>query len=731
MTQTKKTLSRALAILLCLTCLSGSLKLSAQTGATVGKNGVTSVKFTAKRDFVIGLQGQATRYTLKLTVDYDEAANVIKLKAENDSVEMTTDLHFEFFRMKLDELVKDITNQDNTVAISSSMDVFYWVYTLVTAEDQAPRSGFLTLDQYVMVLPVAVDRDLNYEEGYRKRTEEVDKLTGQILEYNSRLNYAKEEALKVILKYKDEWLTNYATTTMVIEANDFSPNNLSGSRMLKHFVIDTSKTTLAKVEEFLNFLIDIDSVNLISDNNAAQKSGVKTSQLIAYNCKNCDTVVYSFSLKWQKAGVIDYNPSKEGDEYTFFRLLKGPLNDALKAQAALDALQARLKASNLYKVKDVQMQFEKGFLERVQVKVEVNGRDQIFENIYAIGFSSPADFKALSRQRLFIRNYYLTNENKSTYIFLGDVIQNYTNELNNYTRDYSPADTSLTVKPETSSFIVLQKEHITNLFEAKIYTDLIGVLQDEPNGLVQIEIGRRFNLITKRFQLGSNRSDIGFFNFFNVTATVSKVENKQRTLLLQNDNVVENNTIVSPSYATNLDFRKYENFGVQTDFNLFLWDYPDGKTMFFIDPGFRYSYTPVSDSVRTYVDSLSTVVVGPGARNLQAHMFTLYPKFTFEFFAERRYGFSMSYQYNHSWLFSNNQFKQVRSYEKGDNGLLPIESSARNSHQIDLYMRIEPNPKSSNGKIFARARFFLQDNDVNTFFSQIQIGYAYNFIYSR
>lgn len=691
----------------------------AQTGVIVGKNGVTSVKFTAKKDFVIGLQGQTTRHPLELTVDYDEAAKKIDLKASGDSVSLTTDMNFEFFRMKLDELVKGVTNQSNTVAISSTMEVYYWVYTLVSADDKGPRSGFLTLDQYVMVLPVP-DKDLNGMNGYRKRTEKVDALMGEILQYNSRLNYAKEKLLADMRKQFGKYFAdNPDVTKLVLEVNDFYTNSDGTGRKFKQLDFDTS-INLSDAEAIIDLLNGIDSVNV--DNETTKLNGYR---------KTDNKRLYAFEMKHLQKDSTKLKLINRGDEYDLFRMSQTSMNDAIKAEAGLSELQKRLKGQNLYKIKDVQLQFEKGFLERVQITVEVNGRDQIFENIYAIGFSSPADYKALSRQKLFIRNNYLTDDNAPHYIYLGDVLQNYDNELNNYTRDYSPADTSLRVKPEENGFVVLYKERLVNLFEAKVYTDLIGVLQEEPNGLIQIEMERRFNLLTTRKQLSSKRMDVGFLNYMTVSATVSKIENKQRKLILQNDNVLQNNQLISPSFATNLDFRRYENFGLQTEFNLFLWDYPDGKTMFYFDPGFRYSFTPVQDSVRSFSDSLGTLMAGPEVRDLNAHLFTLYPKFTFEFFAERRYGFSMSYQFNHSWLFSNNQYKQVRSYEKGDNSLLPIERSSRNSHQIDLFLRIEPNPKSSNGKIFARARFFMQQGDVNTFFSQIQIGYAYNFIYSR
>lgn len=690
----------------------------------VGVNGVTSVKFTANRGFVIGLQGQATRIEIDLFVEYDEAASKILLRASDDTVKLTTDLSFEFFRIKLDKLVKEATGRDNTISLGSAMEIYYWVYTLVKAEEKGPRSGFLMLDQYVMVL--ANGQELSGANDYRVRTQTVDEFTGNVIKLNTELSHAKDLAINELKQQLDILRAKFGHNKYSIEFHDYIDLNpaLPKGQKYKRIVLNDTTVELNFWDDLLKELQykKIETVRLESAGESDSRKLIVGSSDIGGDELYIELMCTDSYGSESSIG--------NGEGYDFIKLISQPLNIALAAKTELKKLQAELIENKLYKVKDVQLQFERGFLERVQITVELEGRDQIFENIYPIGFSSPADYKAISKIRLYIRNNYLSENGSEHYIYLGDVLQNYDNELNNYTRDYSPADTSLRVKPEEDGFVVLYKEKLVNLFEAKIYTDLIGVLKNEPNGLVQIELERRFNLLTKRSQIPGTRQDIGFLNYMMLSATISKIENKQRKLSLLNDNVLQNNQLVSPSYATNLDFRKYENLGIQTEFNLFLWDYPDGKTTFYIDPGFRYSYTPVIDSVRV-VDNTGALVVGPEVNDFNAHLFTLYPKFAFEFFAERRYGFSMSYQFNHSWLFSNNQYKQVRSYEKGDNSLLPIENSARNSHQIDLFLRIEPNPKSSNGKIFARARFYMQQGDVNTFFSQIQLGYAYNFIYSR
>jgi hypothetical protein len=372
----------------------------------------------------------------------------------------------------------------------------------------------------------------------------------------------------------------------------------------------------------------------------------------------------------------------------------------------------------------VEIQFERGFIEKIKVWVNYKDGSYIFENIYAIGFSSALNYKSLSNIRLYIRNKEFRNE---PYIYLSDVIRNYDNRLANYTRDYSPADTAFIADPNGSgSDVILPRESYINIFDAKVFTDLNGTKKSNPNGLFQIELSKRFNINTARRQLGSRRADVGYANYVNLFAAVNKIEENNRELTLRNEAVIRNGVIISPNYATNIDFTRYENYTAGFNLNAGLLDVPDGKFTLYADLGIKYAYLNIADSVITGNTKIKNPYYFPEAHTVT---FSL-PKITLELFSESRINLSASYAHNYTYLFSNNAAKQVVSYQKSDVTDNLLEKRARRSNVFELAVKLMPT-KDKNTHVFARIRFYTQNGDANTSFSQIQLGYAYNWSINR
>lgn len=414
------------------------------------------------------------------------------------------------------------------------------------------------------------------------------------------------------------------------------------------------------------------------------------------------------------------------DKGGLYSILDTNIVDYERDYKKLIEIKQAVRELDIYKIKDISLQFERGYLERIQVTVEKGYSTYVFENIYAIGMSSVYNFKQFSNIKLYIRKSVSVS---GDYIYLSDVIQNYQNLLDLYTRDYSPADTVINhIDPAIQPAFVLRKEKLINLFDARIYTDLVGLKADQPNGLVQIEMNKRFNIITQRQQL--LRADMGIFNSINIYGGLSKIEENMRSLALRNAGVVENNKLISPYYATGLDFRQYENLHFGADLNLLLFDYPDGKFTFYVNMGYRYGHTSVIDSNYS-IHADQSVTFSDQLNNLDAHTLTWeLVKLKLELFSERRLGLTIGYQYNVATLYSNNQFKQIVSYEKSavENRLL--ESNAGKYHIFDMNVRLETS-RTGNGRLFLRGRYFFQKGDVQSFFAQLQVGYAYNLIFRK
>lgn len=390
----------------------------------------------------------------------------------------------------------------------------------------------------------------------------------------------------------------------------------------------------------------------------------------------------------------------------------------------IEDLQHEMRIKEIYPIEKVSILFERGHLERIQAWVQNrNGGLDIYENIYAIGFTSIDNFKKFNKMRLFVRS-----RNTVKCIYLSDVITSYDNLLDLYTRDYSPADTVINDFIPANGPIVLYKAQSTRLFETRVFSDLQGVSEKEPNGLIQIEIARKFNLNTNRLQLTA-RGDYNLFTYINLSGAISKIEKKARYLPLQNEKTIQNDVITSPSYATNLDLRRYENASLQLDVNTFLIDYPDSKITAYLDLGIRYGHIPVEDTIFTVANGVLSKSEKPDQFSGHTVTFML-PKINIEFFSERRVGFNVVYNFNHTYALTNNKFKQIMSYAKSDLNNILTERKARNSHMAEVFLRAETS-RDGNGQLFFRSRFFWQKGDANTFFSQVQLGYAYNIIYRK
>lgn len=511
--------------------------------------------------------------------------------------------------------------------------------------------------------------------------------------------------------------------------------NHPGSDGTEAGVLQFNKRILVFDESTRNYLLENDHLqrkmkidDLVSNKIIVVESAVKNARTELDNLigkYNIDQDEVKKIVKKDTLSIIkiDTNYTKDSIILKNIDQFSKAISDLKTAQKQELKAREDTKKAGVYEITAIELQFERGFLEKVKVIVNYKNAEYIFENIYAIGFSSTLNFKRLSETKLYIRNSRLNN---APYIYLSDIFRNYDNRLDNYTRDYSPADTTFKINPNTMHEIILRREKYVNLFDAKIYTDLVGTNPSKPNGLIQAEISKRFNINTKRLQIGSTRSDWGYFGSFELWGAVNKIEQNNRELTLSNANVSQNGVLVSPNYASNLDFTRYENYSLGADLNYLLFDRPDQKFIAYADFGLKYGHVLLNDSVMATSGLIKAQKYYP-----EAHIVTIrWPRFTLELLPEKRINLKFSYAYNTNVLFSNNSFKQVMSYEKSEIVSLAPDKKARGLNQYEVFVRIMPNAEKNN-QFFVRFRFFTQRGDANTSFSQFQIGYAYNWAIKR
>ncbi|MES2701726.1 MAG: hypothetical protein V4649_03760 [Bacteroidota bacterium] len=730
---------------------------------------------------------------IELSLDYDsDFPKPYHLRIVKDSANEkhdSTDMQFndpvtlQEFETALNVAILDRYTVHKTISQFSVYQLYFWMVTRVYPPDTlSPLAGVVKLGTYVKYFKNNDEDDLDYfrrvyitdsitdriknyfyeRQRYQDQiakhpnlTKEKTALADSIIEAQYFVNYFGNsdnpyKPGKRQTRKSDSMFTYYSKNPYVKYANIIKDHTyriyeLAGSLSSLQQRNKTKRTNIEmlnaaesiansynylKATGVLNSLDSVDRSTLQKFQNLkSDKSDTKKKILLIKNLADAmvDASEITMLAEMQQRLLSDSLTAYMSDlQRKKERLTAYDKADSLLKQTdtLLRNTQENIRDARITSVKKVDLQFERGFLENIKVVLEIRGRELIFENSYAIGFTSKSNYRQLANIKLFARL-----DNSLMHIWLTDVLRLYDNEIDLYTRDYSPADTLVCTNPAINSRIELHRASFTNLFETKFYTDLEALNAKQPNGLVQFEVARKMNLFTKRFQ-AKNDINYSYGSYLYVYGSLNKIEKNNRYLPLRNNDVVVNNTLVSPSYATNLDFLQYRNVTLGLEANLFLYDVPSWKNTFTIDFGVQYGHTPVADSARTIDASGVLTARLVDTLKYDAHLTTFYPKFMLQVFSERRVGFSIAYQPQYTILLSNNLYKQIASYAKSNSSILPIEPRAHWSHMFELFIKLELNQATSS-KLFFRSRFYWQQGDANTYFPQVQLGYSYNLSFSK
>ncbi|MBP6623635.1 MAG: hypothetical protein KA198_00595 [Chitinophagaceae bacterium] len=673
-----------ISILLC--CLSSNL-LAADDNAA-------EMKIESKKTFVLQAQeGGPITIDLILEVTGTKEANKLinptnfKLSFLDTSIVTTSIVNIETLYIKISEILrsKEKLASDDYLNSNDVIGIYFWLNSFIHDGEERPKAGKIDLHAVVRI--------------YDNRNDIFQPITDQQKMYPFKLAELKYRIKKVQMII--DTIHKTYPNTIGFKAKNSNITKPAYLQALKDFEIVTKNQTELNLCDSI-----IKEFEKIAKRNTTQKK-----QLDSLNNKknSLNLVISRFNLNTIQKNIQEY-----------------PIQEATKIKKKLtnqiEIINIDMKNQHLYEIKNLQIQFERGFLEKIQATVHIPDEGNImFENFYAIGFSSRRNFADMSLVSLYERK-----SRSNRYIYLSGVIANYTNFFDNFTRDFCPADSSMNeIDPSVTQQLQVYRSRLVDLLDVKIYMDLVGLATNSPNGLVQTELQKRFNLYTsrKKFKGGINYC---FFNHINLVGSLTKIEEKNKYLPLQNQKEFTNGTLTSPSYASTLDFIRYESMSFAVEPNVLLFDFPDAKFTLTADLGLKYGQTPLIDS--TYSPSGEEALkkeVKP------AGLLTMYPRLKAEVFAEKRYGFSVAYQLINTRLLSNNAYKQVHSYQKGDLTSSYTYPNARWSSMIELYARYEPKLNQHNGKIFFRGRIFTQHKDINTYFAQIQLGYAFFLTYNQ
>ena len=388
------------------------------------------------------------------------------------------------------------------------------------------------------------------------------------------------------------------------------------------------------------------------------------------------------------------------------------------------------------KIADAQFEFNEGYIKKIVVfgtfdsevscpvgSIKIRDSQPIkFVNESIIAFSASTDYEDLVEVKL----KSMGKPDLRLAIRLGDLIGFYKEGVQVDRLDFSPGDQPLKVVfhgEEKFQDIELKKIATQKIFEARVFTDFLGLTDERsPNGIVQTEAEKRFNLRTYR----SNRG-WGFMEYLTLAGGFTKIDQNNKSLVIGNTDNFLAGRYFPTKYASTIDLRQHEVVNLGFDLNLIVCDVPYIKSVFKFDAGFRAARTSVADSIRT-ASSDGTIDTRDAPNIFGVTTARLFPKFTWEVFQDERV--SVSATYTHTWYAAlTNKFQQVADSEDFAFNGLSQGNSVKQYNTLQLLLTFKPQGKLED-KIFLRGTLYTQEDYFKTNFLQFQLGYSF-FIVQR
>ena len=359
-----------------------------------------------------------------------------------------------------------------------------------------------------------------------------------------------------------------------------------------------------------------------------------------------------------------------------------------------------------------------------------NNEELIFRNAYSIGISSVNNIKNLNRVKLISMNSHMiqdkNNSKKKSYYFIkvGDVIK-YDEVIDINSNDLSPESTLVNLNKDNKS-VDLFKEETTKLFEAQIYSDLLGMFDEEnPNGIIQTEIKKRFNINTQRHDVEAILKwafpGVGFAQYFDVFFEFSKIEKNNKFLSPQNDITdLEPITEISP-FFTPISLFQYRNFAIGGNLNILTLENPNTKMNFTIDAGYLFGRSGIKDfGESTTVEEINdTETLNFKEKFLNNMEVPIEAKLILV--PEKRLNFTVSNRL--SWFETFDDNINLSSLGKG---VVVSKNRWLNTISAGINLNI-----SSSGRLFVRYKMTHELDNINTNFSRLQFGYSFYLLQNK
>lgn len=373
------------------------------------------------------------------------------------------------------------------------------------------------------------------------------------------------------------------------------------------------------------------------------------------------------------------------------------------------------ESENCLTIKSIHVAFENGQINDLKIMgtLSKDTKEVYFENKYPISV-----YTRTAIERLNTRGFYILECIGSTeryYIDLADAI-NYDRNLAQISGNYSPDNQIIEISQGSKAPVKLTKKAFYKNFDLRIFTDITGIKEDNPNGLLQTEGQYFMPFNTMATELRILPISFTFFGGFSPYVSWSKIENKNK--VLQPERLQDEKSGIT--YSKNIvpmDVIKYSylNMGAKLNYLTLYWS-TVAKLKIDIGAGFfrtqldssRFGVFAVSDSNGTresyYINGSLSKTKHFEKMNLLTWYWTAAAKFIFV--EGDNLDFDLSYEI---------------MYMRSLNTRIAFSERLRPIHRFQMNLNIHPNPSKPEKSIFLRTSLYATSNDNHL---EMQIGYA-------
>ena len=345
-------------------------------------------------------------------------------------------------------------------------------------------------------------------------------------------------------------------------------------------------------------------------------------------------------------------------------------------------------------VNSAQIVFEDGTIKNIIIEGTNPEKEKvIFSNIYSIGITTRSNVLNFGEISLHPE---LSHTGET--INLSDVIT-YKRITDLRTNDFSPADVPLVLYPKQPQ--ELFKAPSSKLFQLNMFSDFVGLNENNPNGLVQVEFTKRINLWTKRTDSNFRASGKGRFTHLLPSFEISKLEENNRSIELSQFK----NGVQITNYLNPLQLYRYSYARISNEINIY--DLQGPSVSVHLNAFGGIGITNVKDTV------LVNAVETPYDENVNTLMYGANVKFLFN--PESRWSYQLSSRFTKLKPLSDSfNFASVEKNEYKEEA---------NNLMATWEFLLSWNAGADN-QIFGRFRFNHELKYLNNNFTEFQIGYS-------